>query len=86
MLTWARAPQIGYTSLIMAAAFGRAPVVKLLLDAGANKNAKNNVRGRRGGVRRTVFAFLWVASRLLTVSMLTRVAAPSSNFNGRESI
>ena len=48
MLTWARAPQDGWTSLISAANCGHAPVVKVLLDAGADKNAKNKVRGSRG--------------------------------------
>jgi hypothetical protein len=53
-------------------------VVKLLVDAGADKNATENVRERRGGVRQTVFVFLRVASRLLSVSVLTRVGEPSS--------
>jgi ankyrin repeat protein len=41
--------QDGGTALIGAAAFGFADCVRLLIDAGANKNIRNNVRveGRR---------------------------------------
>jgi hypothetical protein len=65
---------------------GHREIVQMLLQARVDKNVKNNVRGRRGGARQTVFAFLWIASRLLTVSVLTRVGEPSSICNGRESI
>jgi ankyrin repeat protein len=36
--------QIGNTSIIFAAANGHTEIVKLLLDAGADVNMKNNVR------------------------------------------
>ncbi len=43
--------QDGVTALICAAAHGRADFARLLLDAGANKNAKDNVRASAcGGV------------------------------------
>ena len=47
---WARwavvRAQDGYTALIFAAMHGRADCVRLLLDAGADKDAKNEVRAR----------------------------------------
>ena len=36
--------QFAYTALICAAACGRTECVRLLIDAGADKNAANNVR------------------------------------------
>ena len=36
--------QYGWTALINAAAYGRAECVRLLIDAGADKEAKTNVR------------------------------------------
>ncbi len=42
------AAQDGYTALIWAAHNGRADCVRLLLDAGAEKNATNNVRATAG--------------------------------------
>ena len=38
--------QGGWTALILAARWGRTDCVQLLLDAGADKNATDNVRGR----------------------------------------
>jgi hypothetical protein len=38
--------QDGRTALILAAAFGHADCVRVLLDAGADKNVKSNVRVR----------------------------------------
>jgi ankyrin repeat protein len=35
--------QSGFTALIMAVRFGRADCARLLLDSGADKNAKSNV-------------------------------------------
>ena len=50
VLTQAHAPQDGYTPLIMAAGLGHLEVVKLLLEAGADKDAPITVReGRVGG-------------------------------------
>ena len=48
----AAAAQSGYTALIYAAHYGRADCARLLLDAGADKNAKANVRARAGRVWR----------------------------------
>ena len=65
MLTWVRAPQTGWTPLITAAYNEHAPVVKVLLDAGADMNAKDTVREMRvrGCLRRVCF-MLAVASRV----------------------
>jgi hypothetical protein len=41
-LQWA---QDGWTALILAAEYDHADCVRLLLDAGADKNAKTRVRG-----------------------------------------
>ena len=41
--------QRGWTPLICAAENGHADCVRLLIDAGANKNAKNRVRDRSVG-------------------------------------
>jgi ankyrin repeat protein len=38
--------QNGYTALMHAAGFDRAECVRLLIDAGADKDAKDNVRRR----------------------------------------
>ncbi len=47
-LSWLRrSSQDGYTALISAAAYGHADCVRLLIDAGANKEAKNGVRASR---------------------------------------
>jgi hypothetical protein len=40
------AAQDGWTALMCAARFGHADCARLLLDAGADKNAKSNVRAR----------------------------------------
>ena len=40
--------QLDYTALICAAHFGRADCVRLLLDAGADKEAKDQVRANAG--------------------------------------
>jgi ankyrin repeat protein len=37
--------QMGFTALMMAAEDGHIDCVRLLLDAGADKNAEENVRG-----------------------------------------
>jgi ankyrin repeat protein len=44
--------QYGYTALIRAAWAGRANCVRLLLDAGADKEAKNEVRSVRPCLQR----------------------------------
>jgi hypothetical protein len=44
---WAMAGQRGATALIFAAVTGHADCVRLLLDAGADKNAKDKVRASR---------------------------------------
>jgi ankyrin repeat protein len=41
--------QYGWTALIWAARYGYAECVRLLLDAGADKNAKTDVRASRSG-------------------------------------
>ncbi len=49
---WSGGAQNGYTALICAAMNGHVDCARLLLDAGADKNAKNNVRASAvGGVR-----------------------------------
>jgi len=62
VLTRRRAPQFlgGSTSLYIAAHEGHQEVVKLLLEAGAKKDARNKVRERRvgGDVGRTYGAFV----------------------------
>jgi ankyrin repeat protein len=47
--------QRGTTALILAAVNGRADCARLLIDAGADKEAKNNVR--------VVRCFAWLPSR-----------------------
>jgi hypothetical protein len=47
VLTRARAPQDGATPLSVAAQNGHLPVVRALVDAGADKNAKDKVGERR---------------------------------------
>ena len=37
--------QYGFTALMCAAEYGRAECVRLLIDAGADKDAKGDVRG-----------------------------------------
>ena len=49
MLTQGRAPQHGRTPLIIAVRFGRNVAAQVLLEAGANTEARNEVRARRGG-------------------------------------
>ena len=39
----------GFTALIWASAYGHTAIVELLLGAGADKEAKNNVSGRETG-------------------------------------
>ena len=43
------APQLGRTPLFVAAVEGHLPVVWVLLEAGADEEAKDPVRARRGG-------------------------------------
>jgi ankyrin repeat protein len=45
--------QLGYTPLHVAAVKGRASVVTLLYECGADKDAKNNVRSTRAHTRRS---------------------------------
>ena len=53
MLTRRRAPQGGHTPLYFAAHHGHEKVVQLLVQAGADKDAPDEVReGRRGEVGR----------------------------------
>ena len=76
MLMRGRAPQNGKTPLWVAAEKGNVDVVQLLVKAGADKNAPNNVReGRDVGRTNDVFLcfLLGVAARLLTGSVLSRV-------------
>ena len=47
MWWFVRLAQDGWTALIFAAANGHAACTRLLLDAGADKNAKTNVRNVR---------------------------------------
>ena len=49
ILTRGHAPQDGSTPLGFAALAGHVEAVQVLLEAGANKEAKNEVRMRRGG-------------------------------------
>ena len=48
-LTRGHAPQTGWTPLHAAVHFGRIGVVRLLLEAGADTTAKNEVSGRSLG-------------------------------------
>jgi hypothetical protein len=59
------------TPLLAAAYKGHLQVVKLLLAAKADTANKDNVRERRGCLT-NVSVFLGVASRLLSVSVLSR--------------
>ena len=56
--------QCGYTPLIRAAEMGRADFVRLLLDAGADKEAKNVVRVSG---RVVAFAIYRIVNSILTV-------------------
>jgi len=49
MLTWGREPQGGRTPLWVAAQQGEEAATQVLLLAGANKEAKDEVRAKRGG-------------------------------------
>jgi hypothetical protein len=49
VLTRGGVPQIGATPLHSAAEHGHAAVVRVLVEAGADKNAPNKVREGRGG-------------------------------------
>ena len=49
MLTRKSVPQNGETPLHIAAGRGHLPVVRVLVDAGADKNAPRKVIERRGG-------------------------------------
>ena len=79
MLTWGCVPQNGCTPLYFTAQNGHDAVVQILCREGVDKNTPNTVREGRGGeVERTngVCFWLWVASGLLTASVLTRVVQP----------
>jgi ankyrin repeat protein len=54
-------PQDGLTALMCAAQWGRANCVRLLIDAGADKDTRNNVR-RRSLHRRSSIIFYFFAS------------------------
>ena len=60
MLTRGRAPQTGNTPLLAAAQLGHVEVVQLLVQAGSNKDAPNEVREGAEGMlgAHTVFVFL----------------------------
>ena len=77
MLTRRRAPQYGETPLYIAAEKGNQEVVQLLVQADANKDAQNKVRGGMGrgcwAHTRCLCFLLGVAARLLTASELSRV-------------
>ena len=79
VLTWGCAPQNGQTPLYIAAANGHDAVVQTLCRAGADTNTPNKVgEGIGWDVERTncVCFWLWIASGLLTASVLTRVVQP----------
>ena len=80
VLTRWRAPQVGETPLYVAAQQGHHGVVQALATAGADKDAPQEVRGRRGGYvgssNGVCVPFWGVAERLLTVSALTGVGGP----------
>jgi hypothetical protein len=53
------------TALIWAAFHGQAHCVRLLLDAGADKNAKDKVRGRSVGRCTCVFFCICICTSLI---------------------
>ena len=78
-LTLVREAQNGCTPLFAAAWEGHDAVVQTLWRTGADTDTPCSVREGRGWVveRTTSVGFwLWIASRLLTASVLTRVVQP----------
>ena len=65
------AAQYGWTALIRAAESGHVDCTRLLLDAGADKDAKNNVRASANGGVRGIVELRWrwivVCSDVFTV-------------------
>ena len=61
VLTRWREPQYGRRPLYCAAQNGHLAVMRVLLNAGADKDAQSRVSQRRGGLLggRTIFMFLW---------------------------
>ena len=68
-------PQDKFTPLHSAVYFGQVAVARVLVDAGADKEAKKLVSQRKGGMLsgQTVLFLLGVASRRLIVSVLAKV-------------
>jgi hypothetical protein len=63
--------QLGFTALIFAARHGRADCARLLLDAGADKDATINVRGRFAAFADEKQC-LWVLFRMVMMLVVIR--------------